>query len=69
MTPAEARFRFVDARVGHLATAGPAGPHIVPITFAVEGDTIASALLRSGVSHRTCRTFSSVARANHHPSS
>lgn len=44
MTPSEARARFVDARVAHLATFGPRGPHIVPITFAVEGDTIVTAI-------------------------
>ena len=44
MTPGEARSRFVETRVARLATAGPAGPHIVPITFAVEGDTIVTAI-------------------------
>ena len=35
------RERLSEARVARLATADPAGkPHIVPITFAVEGDTI-----------------------------
>jgi len=37
----EARVRFTDARVGHLATVGPDGrPHVVPFVFAVEGDVI-----------------------------
>lgn len=35
------RRRLEEARVAHLATAGPDGaPHVVPITFAVDGDTI-----------------------------
>ena len=39
----EARRRFADARVGHLATIDrDGGPHIVPVVFAVEGDRIYS---------------------------
>jgi PPOX class probable F420-dependent enzyme len=35
------RRRLSEARVAHLATVGPDGrPHIVPITFALDGDTI-----------------------------
>ena len=35
------RRRLAGARVAHLATVGPAGrPHIVPITFALDGDAI-----------------------------
>ena len=35
------RRRLAEARVAHLATVGPGGrPHIVPITFALEGDDI-----------------------------
>lgn len=37
--PAEARRRFADARVARLATADANGkPHVVPVTFAVDGD-------------------------------
>ena len=37
----EARRRFADARVAHLATATPDGrPHVVPIVFALDADTI-----------------------------
>jgi PPOX class probable F420-dependent enzyme len=37
----EARRRFIGARVAHLATATPDGrPHVVPIVFVVDADTI-----------------------------
>ncbi|HEX3393866.1 MAG TPA: TIGR03668 family PPOX class F420-dependent oxidoreductase [Acidimicrobiales bacterium] len=39
------RQRVTQARVARLATVSPAGgPHIVPITFAVDGDTIVTAV-------------------------
>jgi PPOX class probable F420-dependent enzyme len=45
VTPAEARARFAAARVARLATADAEGrPHLVPIAFAVAGDTIYSAV-------------------------
>lgn len=45
MTAEEARRRFAGARVARLATADAAGrPHIVPIVFALAGDTIYSAV-------------------------
>jgi PPOX class probable F420-dependent enzyme len=45
MSPAEARARFAVARVTRLATADAAGrPHLVPVAFALEGDTIYSAV-------------------------
>jgi PPOX class probable F420-dependent enzyme len=41
----EARARFAAVRVAHLATADAAArPHIVPVAFAVDGDTIYSAV-------------------------
>jgi PPOX class probable F420-dependent enzyme len=45
MTPGQARRRFPTGRVARLATAD-AGcrPHLVPIVFAVTGDTIYSAV-------------------------
>ena len=47
MSPADARRRFAAARVARLATAGADGrPHLVPIVFAVAGDTIYSAVDR-----------------------
>lgn len=44
MTPAEARARFEEASIAHLATVGADGaPHLVPITFALEADAIFTA--------------------------
>ena len=43
--------RFAAARVARLATAGPAGPHIVPIVFALAGGVIYHA-----VDHKPKRT-------------
>jgi PPOX class probable F420-dependent enzyme len=44
VTAAEARARFDAARVARLATADGAGrPHLVPIAFVVDGETIYSA--------------------------
>jgi PPOX class probable F420-dependent enzyme len=41
MDPQEARRRFSGARVARLATVRPDGsPHLVPVTFAIAGDTI-----------------------------
>jgi PPOX class probable F420-dependent enzyme len=41
MDQAAMRRRLEEARVARLATAGPNGaPHVVPITFAVDGDMI-----------------------------
>ncbi|GHH69841.1 PPOX class F420-dependent oxidoreductase [Streptomyces sulfonofaciens] len=52
LSPAEARDRFACAPVARLATADPAGvPHLVPMTFAVRGDTVHSA-----VDHKPKRT-------------
>ena len=45
MTPDEARSRFALARVARLATVGEDGaPHVVPITFAIEGNRIVTAV-------------------------
>jgi PPOX class probable F420-dependent enzyme len=43
--PAQAHERFAAARIARLATADVAGrPHLVPMVFAVAGDTIYSAV-------------------------
>ena len=45
MSPEEARERFASARVARLATADADGiPHIVPLVFALDGETIYSAV-------------------------
>lgn len=47
MTPDEARERFVAAEVARLASVGADGaPHIVPIVFAVQSETIYSVVDR-----------------------
>jgi PPOX class probable F420-dependent enzyme len=41
MDEEEARARFASARVARLATVRPDGaPHVVPVVFALDGDTI-----------------------------
>ena len=45
LTTEDARARFAAQRVARLATAGQDGtPHVVPITFAVAGDQICTAV-------------------------
>ena len=45
MSPGEARERIAASRVARLATVGATGaPHLVPICFAVAGDTIYTAV-------------------------
>jgi PPOX class probable F420-dependent enzyme len=45
MDPSEARARFAAVRVARLATAGAdSRPHLVPVVFAVDGDTVYTAV-------------------------
>jgi PPOX class probable F420-dependent enzyme len=45
VTPDEARSRFAASPVARLATVAADGwPHVVPITFAIEGDRIVTAV-------------------------
>jgi PPOX class probable F420-dependent enzyme len=45
LTPDQARRRFGTASVARLATIGPDGrPHLVPVTFALDGDLIYTAV-------------------------
>jgi PPOX class probable F420-dependent enzyme len=45
VTPREAQARFASAQVARLATVTPGGrPHVVPVTFALDGDTIYTAI-------------------------
>jgi len=53
-----------DARVARLATVGPAGrPHVVPVCFAVEGDTLYTAVDEKPKRTRELRRLSNI-RAN-----
>jgi PPOX class probable F420-dependent enzyme len=64
VTPAEARARFAAARVARLATADAAGrPHLVPIAFALDADTIFSAVDAKPKRTRALRRLANV-RAN-----
>jgi PPOX class probable F420-dependent enzyme len=58
------RERLEAARVAHLATAGADGPHVVPIVFAVVGETIYHA-----VDHKPKRTtaLKRIANLRHDP--
>ena len=62
MTPDEARARFAEARVAHLATVDAVGaPHIVPITFALDGNTIVTAADAKPKRGKPLRRFANVA--------
>jgi PPOX class probable F420-dependent enzyme len=64
VSPGEARARFAAATVARLATADAAGrPHLVPIAFAVAGDTIYSAVDAKPKRTRALRRLANV-RAN-----
>jgi PPOX class probable F420-dependent enzyme len=61
VSPAEARARFAAARVARLATADAAGrPHLVPIAFAVAGETIYSAVDAKPKRSRALRRLANV---------
>src|SRR4051794_17873586 len=44
MDAGAARERFAAARSARLASIGPDGPHLVPVCFAVAGDTVYTAV-------------------------
>jgi PPOX class probable F420-dependent enzyme len=59
---AVARSRFAAARVARLATVSADGqPHVVPIVFAVEGDTIYSAVDGKPKRSRALRRLANIA--------
>ena len=61
MTAEEARRRFSSARVARLATADAAGrPHLVPLVFAVSGDTVYSAVDTKPKRHRSLRRLANL---------
>ncbi|MEU4520109.1 TIGR03668 family PPOX class F420-dependent oxidoreductase [Amycolatopsis sp. NPDC024027] len=63
LSSAEARDRFAAARVARLATVSADGvPHLVPVTFAVRGDTVVFAVdhkPKSSVALRRLRNIES----------
>ncbi len=62
MTAAEARRRFASARVARLATVGAdGGPHLVPMAFALAGETVYSAVDAKPKRTRTLRRLANVA--------
>jgi len=61
---AEARRRFADSRVARLATVDASGqPHLVPVVFAVVGDTVYNAVDAKPKTSRDLRRLANV-RAN-----
>ncbi|MGN6199100.1 TIGR03668 family PPOX class F420-dependent oxidoreductase [Humibacter sp.] len=60
---ADARERLASARVARLATVRPdGGPHVVPVTFAVEGDLVYTAVDHKPKSARSLLRLDNVAR-------
>jgi PPOX class probable F420-dependent enzyme len=58
----EARSRFASARVARLATVSAAGvPHLVPVTFAVRGDTVVFAVDHKPKSTTSLRRLANIA--------
>jgi PPOX class probable F420-dependent enzyme len=61
VSPEEARARFAAASVARLATADAAGrPHLVPIAFVVDGETIYSAVDAKPKRSRALRRLANV---------
>lgn len=57
-----ARERFASARVARLATVGPSGaPHLVPVVFALAGETVYSAVDRKPKRTLALRRLANVA--------
>lgn len=54
------RERLAAARIAHLATVGPAGPHLVPITFALAGDLVYTAVDAKPKSGRPLRRLANI---------
>jgi PPOX class probable F420-dependent enzyme len=59
---ATARERFADARVARLASVSPAGaPHLVPVVFAVDHETIYTAVDRKPKQSTALRRLANIA--------
>jgi PPOX class probable F420-dependent enzyme len=62
VTPAQARGRFASARVARLATVREDGaPHLVPVTFAVVGDRVVTAVDAKPKRSRRLRRLANIA--------
>jgi PPOX class probable F420-dependent enzyme len=62
VTADEARQRFAAARVARLATAGADGrPHVVPVVFALAGDTVYHAVDHKPKRTRALRRLANIA--------
>ncbi|MGH9087832.1 MAG: TIGR03668 family PPOX class F420-dependent oxidoreductase [Acidimicrobiales bacterium] len=58
----EARHRFADAPVARLATVTPDGaPHLVPVTFVLDGDVVWWAVDAKPKRHRSLRRLENIA--------
>ncbi|WP_344931165.1 TIGR03668 family PPOX class F420-dependent oxidoreductase [Saccharopolyspora gregorii] len=59
----QARHWFRESRVARLATADPAGlPHLVPVTFAVDGDLLVTAVDHKPKSTTSLRRLRNIER-------
>lgn len=63
LDPERSRERFEAARVARLATVDAAAPHLVPVVFAVDGDTVAIAIDHKPKARRDVRRLANI-RAN-----
>ncbi|HEX4219838.1 MAG TPA: TIGR03668 family PPOX class F420-dependent oxidoreductase [Acidimicrobiales bacterium] len=62
LTESEARGRFARGRVARLATADASGrPHLVPFTFALDGDLVVLAVDHKPKSARPLRRITNIA--------
>lgn len=57
--------RFSAARVATLGTVGPAGPHLVPVVFAVAGDRIYTAIDHKPKRTRRLQRLANIERDPH----
>jgi PPOX class probable F420-dependent enzyme len=66
VTPGEARRLFASARVARLATADATGqPHLVPLVFALSGDSVVSAVDAKPKRTRALRRLRNIAENPH----
>jgi PPOX class probable F420-dependent enzyme len=63
LDPERSRERFEAARVARLATVDAAAPHLVPVVFAVDGDTVVIAIDHKPKARRDVRRLANI-RAN-----